>query len=185
MFGYFAKKVMIVRDPRDRALSETRFAFTPYMLRHYPHGQPEEASYLHAYFDQMLRHWSWQVGHYLLQQQALGLHLVFYENLKQDFAAEVRRLATYLGMNLPDATIEHLQAATSFSRMQKRNPHHVQQGSHGGWKRKLSEAQQAHAIERCGLVMQALGYPLHTPPSARLVAPSPAMLSRIHRQLEA
>ena len=36
VFSLFDKRICIVRDPRDRALSSAKFAFTPYMQEHYP-----------------------------------------------------------------------------------------------------------------------------------------------------
>jgi aryl sulfotransferase len=160
LFSLVDKVVYIIRDPRDRALSETRFAFTPYMLKYYPHGQPDPERYLNSYFEQIMHHWVWHVGNYLLQRSEVPIHFVFYERLLHDFPAELQRLLDYLEISLDDEGKEAIGRAVHFSSLQKGHANHVRKGKSNRWKQQLSEAQKAKARQLAGPLMSLLHYPL-------------------------
>jgi aryl sulfotransferase len=161
LFSLVDKIVYIVRDPRDRALSEVRFAFTPYMLKYYPHGQPDPGTYLKNHFDQIMNHWVWHVGNYLLQRSEVPMHFVFYERLLHDFPAELQRLLDFLEISLDKNATEEITSAVHFSSLKKGHTNHVRKGKSGRWKQELSPAQQERARKLAAPLMSLLNYPLH------------------------
>lgn len=162
LFSQVDKVVYIIRDPRDRALSETRFAFTPYMLKYYPHGQSAQEAYLKNYFDQIINHWVWHVGNYLLQRSEVSIHFVFYERLLHDFHAELQRLLNYLEIPLDERATEKIASAVHFSSLKPEHSNHLRKGKSDRWKKQFSEEQKVKAQQLAGPLMSLLNYPLET-----------------------
>ena len=160
VFPLFDKKVCIVRDPRDRALSSAKFAFTPYMQKHYPtsYNSPEE--YLEGEYERLLDQWVWFTGNYMLHKEELDVHFVFYERLLEDFPAEFRSLLKYLEVELRENEQREIEEAVHFSSLKDKSPKHLNKGKYGKWLDQLDEARQETAIERAGSLMQWLNYPL-------------------------
>lgn len=54
VFEFFDKKIFIVRDPRNRALSAAKFEFTPYMQSHYPSAYASPDDFLKREYQQLI-----------------------------------------------------------------------------------------------------------------------------------
>ncbi|MDT0686239.1 sulfotransferase domain-containing protein [Autumnicola psychrophila] len=160
VFPLFDKKICIVRDPRDRALSAAKFAFTPYMKKHYPshYSSPEE--FMENEFENLLERWVWFYGNYLLHKEELDIHFVFYERLLHDFPAELKYLLDYLQVSLSQKEQKELEEAVTFSNMKSKSPKHLNKGKFGKWVDQLNQKQKELAIEKTGDLMQYLNYPL-------------------------
>lgn len=158
VFQQFDKKIIIVRDPRDRALSSSRFAFTPYMQEHYPstYASPEE--FLEGEYERLLHQWVWFYGNYLLHHEKLDLHFIFYERLLKDFQNELGRLLEYLELDLTGSEKAEIEETVSFSNMKEKSPRHLQKGKRRKWVEQLSEDQQKKAVEKAGFLMDLFGY---------------------------
>ncbi|MDT0648829.1 sulfotransferase domain-containing protein [Autumnicola edwardsiae] len=158
----FTKRICIVRDPRDRALSAAKFAFTPYMKKHYPspYSSPEE--FMDNEYANLLERWIWFYGNYLLHKEKLDIHFVFYERLLHNFPAELKSLLDYLQVSLSEKEQKEIEEAVTFSNMKNKSPKHLNKGKFGKWVEQLSEEQKELAIEKAGGLMQHLNYPLET-----------------------
>lgn len=160
VFDFFDRKVCIVRDPRDTALSATKFAFTPYMKEHYPNPYNSLEDFLAAEYERLLEQWVWFYGNYLLQKKDFDLHFVFYENLLKDFHREYERLLAYLEINLSDKQKAEVAEEVSFSSMKSESPRHLQKGKSRKWIDQLSIDQIEKASIKAGFLMSIFGYPL-------------------------
>ena len=156
----FDKKVMIVRDPRDRALSSAKFAFTPYMLKHYPTDYSTAEEFLENEYERLLEKWMWHVGNYLLNMGKLDMHVVFYERLLLDFDNEFQELLNYLAIDLSKKEKHQIAKAVSFSTMKTKSPKHLQKGKYGKWESQLNDFQKKIAVEKVGTLLKQLNYPL-------------------------
>ncbi len=160
VFQQFDKKIIIIRDPRDRALSASRFAFTPYMQEHYPspYASPEE--FLEGEYERLLHQWVWFYGNYLLHHEKLDLHFIFYERLLKDFPNELQDLLNYLGITLSASEKTEIEEEVSFSNMKEQSPRHLQKGERRKWVDQLSEDRQRVATGKAGFLMELFGYSL-------------------------
>lgn len=163
VFQHFQKKVIVVRDPRDRALSAARFAFTSYMQEHYPSPYSSPDEFLDAEYERLLEQWVWFYGNYLLHQKELDLHFIFYERLLKDFQKELNDLLDYLQLSLTTSEKLEIEKAVSFSNMKEKSPRHLQKGKRRKWVDQLSEGQKKLAAEKAGFLMDLFGYPLSQP----------------------
>lgn len=160
VFDLFDKKVCIIRDPRDRALSSAKFAFTPYMQQHYPSAYTNPEEYLNAEFENLMDQWVWFYGNYLLHKDRLNIHFVCYENLLNDFDREFDSLLNYLNLSLDSSQKIQIAEAVSFQSMKQESPKHLQKGKSQKWISQLSPVQQKTASEKAGPLMEILNYPL-------------------------
>ena len=160
VFPLFDKKICIVRDPRDRALSSAKFAFTPYMQKHYPspYSSPEE--FMENEYERLLERWVWFIGNYLLHKKELDIYFVFYERLLHDFPNELGSLLSYLDISLSQKEQQKISEAVTFSSMKSKSPKHLNKGKCGKWVHQLNEGQKKITIEKAGDLMQWLNYPL-------------------------
>lgn len=186
VFNNFKKKVIIVRDPRDRALSAARFAFTPYMQEHYPSAYPSPEEFFNAEYERLLEQWVWFYGNYLLHQKELDLHFIFYERLLKDIRNEIDDLLDYLQLSLTTSEKNKIEEAVSFSSMKERNPRHLQKGKRRKWVEQLSEPQKQLAAEKAGFLMDLFGYPLSDPEQYTIPGfpeniPKKALLNRLQQ----
>lgn len=164
IFPLFDKKICIVRDPRDRALSAAKFAFTPYMKEFYPSSYSSSEEYFMEEYERLLDQWSWFIGNYLLQKQAHDIHFIFYEKLLFDFENELRSLLAYLEVSLSSAEQEEISSAVTFYKMKDKSPGHLQKGQAGKWVQQLTKFQKETALEKTGDLLQILRYPIETAP---------------------
>ena len=158
-FARFDRIVCIVRDPRDVALSMAHFAFTPYMIEHYPHSSPTPEAYLERHLVKIAKRWAQHVGGYLRARDRLPLNLVCYERLLADFATEYDRLLAFLGLELDAPTRQRVAASVSFAAMRASRPNHLRAGRSEGWRAALSPAQIAAVAAVAGPMLDLLGYP--------------------------
>lgn len=160
VFAFFDRKVCIVRDPRDTALSAAKFAFTPYMQKHYPTPYASLEEFFSAEYGRLLEQWVWFYGNYLLQKEDLDLHFVFYENLLKDFGREYDSLLKYLRITLSPEERSEIATQVSFSNMKEESPRHLNKGKSMKWVEKFSSEEIQTASEKAGSLMQIFGYPL-------------------------
>ena len=160
IFPFFDKKVCIVRDPRDRALSAAKFAFTPYMQKHYPSSYSSSEEYFEEEYEKLVDQWVWFTGNYLLHKEELDIHFVFYERLLHDFDRELKRLLQYLELDLTEQQQKEIADAVTFSSMKDKSPKHLQKGKSRKWEKQLSEEQKFLTADRAGALMEWLNYPL-------------------------
>jgi aryl sulfotransferase len=160
VFRKFEKIVYIVRDPRDVAVSASRYYFTPFMQTQHPQQEPDANTYLrHRLVEQAIT-WVQHTGGYLVHAEDYEIHFVFYERLLRDFDAEYDRLLAYLGIHLPAEAIVDVKESTRFDNMKKQNPHHLRKGESGGWVSVLTAAQVRQVARIAGPMMEILGYPV-------------------------
>lgn len=163
----FDRIVYIVRDPRDVAVSLSRFVFTRHVRTNWPdHYEESPESFLRHALDGELRDWVCHVGGYLSIRPEIPLHVVFYERFLHAFDAELRGLLAYLEIDLPDAAIDAIRREVSFETMHGRNPDHVRKGRSWQWARQLSEPQKELALELAGPLLELLHYPTADTPAA-------------------
>lgn len=158
VLGLFDKKIYIVRDPRDRALSASGYYTSPYMLKYYPQEETEPGRFLEKNFDALMREWVWHVFDHLRLREDLGIHVLFFENLLHDFQKELSGLLDYLELEPGPSERKALQKAVSFERLKKENPKHLQTGRAGYWEEQLTEEQKEKAEIIAGPLMEYLGY---------------------------
>lgn len=156
----FDKKVVIVRDPRDRALSSAKFAFTSYMQKHYPTSYASPEEYFEGEYQRLLEQWVWFVGNYLLHKEELDIHFVFYERLLHDFENEFQSLIAYLETPLSREEQREIANAVIFSSMKNQSPKHLNKGKSGKWVDQLDQKQKDVAVRKAGKLMNWLDYPL-------------------------
>lgn len=158
----FSHRLLIVRDPRDVAVSWSRWMFTPFNRLHRPthHATPEEL----LADDLTLRVTEWALHQQSWLQNAaanLSLHVVFYEQLVDNTPRELARMARYLGLEVANEALEQVATQHTLGVMKKRQPHHVFRGGWGGWLEHLDDRQIHTAQRACGTMMKTLGYPLN------------------------
>lgn len=160
VFALFDRKVCMVRDPRDTALSAAKFAFTPYMQQHYPSPYESVEDFFSAEYERLLEQWVWFYGNYLLHSKELDLHFVFYENLLKSFPKEYDSLLKYLGLQLDEDEKKAVASEVSFSIMKEDNPRHLHKGKSRKWVEQLSIDRLEKAAIKAGPLMRIFGYPL-------------------------
>ena len=175
VFALFDRKVCIVRDPRDTALSAAKFAFTPYMQKHYPSPYNSVEEYFSAEYDRLLKQWVWFYGNYLLKKDDLNLHFVFYENLLKSFPEEYNSLLKYLGLQLTKEEKLKIEEAVSFSSMKEDSPRHLNKGKSRKWVDQLSIDQIERASILAGPLLRIFGYPITPGEGDKLPATPPAI----------
>ncbi|MBC5774655.1 sulfotransferase domain-containing protein [Pontibacter sp. KCTC 32443] len=159
LLNLFDKKVYIVRDPRDRAISASKYYTSAYMLKYYPQEITEPEKYLESHFNDLMQEWVWHVFDHLRLSKEHHIHICFYEGFLLDFQAELGRLLQYLGITLSQEEREELQDAMSFDTLKKHNPKHLKKGQSGYWMNHLTKEQAEQANVIAGPLIRFLGYP--------------------------
>lgn len=157
----FNKIIYIIRDPRDVAISYSKYCFTEHKLKnHLPHYEKNPESYLNNRLDFMLRNWVNHVGGYLKYQDKLNIYPVFYERFLNDLDSELFNLVNYLGVELNDKQINQIKSDVSFDSMKKQSPKHLRKGKSAQWRQVFTSEQNAKAQQIAGEMMTLLNYPL-------------------------
>ena len=152
------RRVYILRDPRDVAISRYYFHRSNRMLGPYKGSWDEffecfasgQVTY-GSWFDHTLGWWSHAEAH---PDEVLVLT---YERLKNDMPGELRRLGTFLGRALSDTAVAAIAEHTSFEKMSANpftnrdgNPimdfsvaRFLRKGEIGDWRRHFTPAQAA------------------------------------------
>lgn len=183
----FQKTIYIIRDPRDVAVSMSRYSLTPYRTKYFPEPLATPEAFLDAILFDTTAGWVRHVAGYLKHHKALNIHMIFYENLLADFDGELRKLLDYLGVKLDGPRLEAVQSDVRFETMKGKNPQHVRKGAGGEWPQSMTPKQAALAARIGGPLMKNLGYSLDskngTPP--RIPADlTPERIDRILVKLE-
>ncbi|CAN5848845.1 hypothetical protein BH24BAC1_BH24BAC1_37550 [soil metagenome] len=103
------KKVYIIRDPRDRALSAARYYTSPYMLKYFPQEVKEPVRFLKENFDQLMLEWVWHVFDHLRLSREYAIHICYYEGFLLDFQPDLARLLDYLEVDLDEGERQELE----------------------------------------------------------------------------
>jgi len=150
--------VYLVRDPRDVAISKSKFAFKSYSLDkrwNNPGKSPED--YLKNRFERIMIKWANHVKGY---SKVPNVHFIFFENLFLDFQGEVKRLADYLGIAISEGQLAVIEQNVSADNLRKKDPDHVRKGKIGNWKNYKDKEiiDKMTKLNNGGLV--AIGYPI-------------------------
>ena len=158
----FSHHLIIIRDPRDVAVSWSRWIFTPFNRLHRPTLHPTPEALLAEDLPKRVTEWNTYHQSWLTAGGAcLSPHVVFYEQLVDDTPRELGRIARYLGLNISEDSLRRVAAQHALGEMKKRQPHHVFRGGWGGWLEYLDD-RQIHTSQRiCGVLLKSLGYPLN------------------------
>ncbi|AHM58355.1 sulfotransferase [Flammeovirgaceae bacterium 311] len=156
----FDKKVYIIRDPRDRALSAAKYHCSPYMLKYYPQEEKDPQRFLEKNFERLMHEWVWHVWDHLRHSSSYNVHICFYENFLLHFQQELEKLLAYLVLELSQTERIALENAVSFSTLQKKNPRHLKKGASGYWMEALTDEQVEKTEIIAGPLLRHLGYPL-------------------------
>ncbi|MHA2427308.1 MAG: sulfotransferase domain-containing protein, partial [Candidatus Hermodarchaeia archaeon] len=84
VYRKFGKIIYILRDPRDVAISASRYVFSPFFRNQHPHEEVTPSDYLKNRLYENLLYWVRHVGGYLLHRKTMDIHFIFYENLLND-----------------------------------------------------------------------------------------------------
>ena len=157
----FNKIVYIIRDPRDVAISYSKYCFTEHKLKnHPPHYEKNPESYLENRLDVMLRNWVNHVGDYLKYKEQVSIYPIFYERFLNDIDSELPRLLDYLEIELDRNAINQIKLDVSFDSMKKQSPKHLRKGKSAQWRQVFTSKQKAKAERIAGKMMELLNYPI-------------------------
>jgi aryl sulfotransferase len=157
----FDKIIYIIRDPRDVAISYSKFAFTEHKLKHGPfHYEKNPQAYLENRLEETIRQWVQHVGSYLKYRSQLNIYPVFYERLLHSFDRELERLLAYLEIELSQSAIAEIKDRVAFNTMKQQSPNHLRKGSSGQWQTILSDRQKERVQQLAAPMLEILGYPL-------------------------
>ncbi|MFB9862798.1 sulfotransferase domain-containing protein [Rufibacter immobilis] len=159
LLNLFDKKVYIIRDPRDRAISAAKYYCSDYMLKYYPQEIRDPQQYLAQHFDALLQEWVWHVFDHLRLRQEYNLHITLYEAFLLDFRQELNHLLAYLSLELDERQQEELEVAMSFATLKQKNPKHLKKGQAGYWMEQLTPEQVERAQVIAGPLLRYLNYP--------------------------
>lgn len=154
----FAHKVYIIRDPRDRAISASKYYCSPYMLKYFPQEETDPQKYLDKNFNRLITDWVWHVYDHLRLSSEDNIHIIFYENLLNHFQQSFDALLHYLGISLTDEKRLEIEEAVSFSTLKVNNPKHLKKGQANYWREQLTAKQIEQAEIIAGPLLKALNY---------------------------
>ncbi|MGD1921548.1 MAG: sulfotransferase domain-containing protein [Pleurocapsa sp.] len=158
----FNKIIYIIRDPRDVAISYSKFAFTEHKLKNgSPHYEQNPEAYLENRIEELPRHRVQPVGGYLKYQTELNIYPIFYERLLNDFDRELAQLLAYLEIELDTVQIAQIKHNVAFKTMKQQSPKHLRKGSSGQWQEKLSNHQKQKIEQVAAPMLDLLGYSLN------------------------
>ena len=156
--SHFNKIIYIIRDPRDAAISNSKYTFTPYRQKYAPHTfKTPEMALEHQLPHDMIQ-WVKHVGGYLLLKEKLNIHLICYENLLHSFEKEFERLLQYLHLSLSIEQRLKIADSVNFENMKNRDPNHVRKGQFSQWKNTFTDSQIKTSQNIAGKMFEKLGY---------------------------
>ena len=158
----FGKIVYVVRDPRDRAISNSHWVFANTRSKDLglPSLAKNQKDFLKKHLLKDTVGWGLHVINHLKLADELNIHFIFYENLIQNFEAEIYQLCKYLEIPISEEEVMAVKESVSFSNMKKKNPEHVRKGSTSGWREELSSFQNRQVTYALKPLLDAFGYPL-------------------------
>lgn len=160
LLSLFDKKVYIVRDPRDRALSAAKYYCSEYMLKYFPQEEKDPEHFLQKNFEQLMHEWVWHVFDHLRLSKTCNIHIAFFEGFLLDFQQELARLLDYLEVDFCEKQKKDLEMAVSFTTLKKENPKHLKKGASGYWMDHLTDEQIDKATIIAGPLIRYLHYPI-------------------------
>ncbi|XP_018007023.1 sulfotransferase 1C4 [Hyalella azteca] len=152
------KVVFVIRHPKDVVLS-----YQHHCRLIMSHGFTGTQDVFIKYFVDNLLLWGSygnMVREVMQYKTHPNLHVMFYEVMKADIAAELRKLNTFLGTGLSEGQLRNVQKQTSFNNMQRFDPMRmmssvmcnkdvaqndgafIRNGVSGAWKGKLTAEQE-------------------------------------------
>jgi aryl sulfotransferase len=160
VFPLFDSIVYIIRDPRDVALSRADFAFTPYMMKHYPTWHRSPSEYLQKEAAAIAHEWNAHIGDYLKYAERHQIMILFYERLQQRFEQELQLLLSYLGFPFFERQRNRIADKVNSDRMRRRSPQHVRKAEYYKWFDEMPDEiiEQMNALTEDYLI--ELGYPV-------------------------
>jgi aryl sulfotransferase len=150
--------VYLIRDPRDVAISKSKFAFKPYSLDNRwsnPGKSPDD--YLEKRAERIMVKWANHVESYSKHD---NVHFIYYENLFLNFKYELTRLSKYLGIEITGQQLETIEYAVSADNLRKKDPEHVRKGKIGNWKTYPNQKLITKITRMNASILLELGYPL-------------------------
>ena len=159
VFSHFDKIVYIIRDPRDRAISASKYYCSDYMLKYFPQEEKDPERFLQKNFEQLMHEWVWHVWDHLRLSREHNIHISFFEGYKMDFQQELDLMLNFLGEEFTAEQKADLEEAVSFNSMKKKNPKHLKKGTSGYWMDQLSDEQLEKTEIIAGPLLRYLGYP--------------------------
>lgn len=155
---HFSKKIYIVRDPRDRLISASRYYTSPYMLKYFPQPETFPAAFLKNNFEKLLHEWVWHVYDYLRFSESGNIHFCFFEGFRQNFKVELGRLCRYLDLDLNADQMQQVQDNTTFRALKTAAPDHLVRGKSGQWSQCLPADFAEAATAYTAPLLNCLGY---------------------------
>jgi aryl sulfotransferase len=163
-FRKFGKLVMIVRDPRDVALSVCRFDANAFRRKFYGTVPGEVPRPPFA--------WGATVEGFVREARSLGIHTVFYERLVHAWEPELDRLLAYLELDVDARGRRAIENRTRVGEMKKKSAMHVAKGQAYGWASDLDPHLQAEFTAVHERMLRLLGYPLTAADARALQLPA-------------
>lgn len=160
VLNLFNKKVYIIRDPRDRAISAAKYFCSDYMLKYFPQEEKNPERFLHKNFEKLMHKWVWHVFDYLRLSQVYNIHIAFFEGFLLNFQQELARLLNYLKVDISETQRGALENAVSFPALKKENPKHLKKGKSGYWMDQMTDEQIEKAEIIAGPLIRYLNYPI-------------------------
>lgn len=154
--------VYIVRDGRDAACSYYNFnvqhrgydeSFDSFFERFVINEKAKD--YREKVLMRFMGNWGDNVMSYVNNENVL---IVTYENMKKDTMNEVKRILSFLCIDVDDVSIEKSIVKAMADLANKNRKHNYERGQIFGWKNKLTEKQNAQFIEKYGKVLTKIGY---------------------------
>jgi Sulfotransferase domain len=152
-----AKKIVIIRDGRDAAISATHFQ--QWLRANKPmRGMPRSADYW-----KLLHSWANHADMAIAAAARHQIYLLRYEDLSENFVATMQPLFQWLGLAASKSLVESLEARTSFEALTGRSrgieaKAVMRKGVVGEWRESLLPDEQERAWRMAGDQLRALGY---------------------------
>lgn len=159
VFSLFNKIVYIIRDPRDRAISASKYYCSDYMLKYFPQEEKDPEQFLKKNFEKLMHEWVWHVWDHLRLSRRYNIHIAFFEGFNSNFQEELSRLLDYLETGFTKTQKTELEEAVSFKTLQKKNPKHLKKGTSGYWMDQLTDEQLEKTEIIAGPLLRYLQYP--------------------------
>jgi aryl sulfotransferase len=157
VFKHFDKVIYIIRDPRDIAVATAKYAFSPYMKKHFPTWHQDIEEYLEKELPGICKSWTNHVMEYL--ECGVKIHFLFYERLLFDFDNELNSLLEYLQLDLSTSKTAEIKNHVAFNNLLGSNPEQ-QKPKLYGWKNRLSGWQKSRCLDNAKPLLHFLNYPL-------------------------
>ena len=153
------KKLIIIRDGRDAAISAVKFSS---LMRQRQAAWTDAAARL-GYFD-YLKSWAYNIAQVRKRMKDDAYYVLRYEDLNLHFHDTFSQLLRWLGLDAPPGLIEAIHNQTSFETVTGRKRGEemeavIRKGAVKEWAEVLSEDDKKQAWKIAGKHLRAFGYP--------------------------